>query len=88
VVEWLAVEERGTATGFAARLPISRQAVSRHLSELERAGLVHATRAGRETRYSLNVEGLTGAAEWLAARANRWDRTLGRLRRHVESNEG
>jgi DNA-binding transcriptional ArsR family regulator len=88
LVDWLAVEDEGTATGFAARLPISRQAVTRHLGELERAGLVRSDRVGRETRYSLNPESLTEAADWLAARARKWDRALGRLQRHVESGEG
>ncbi len=69
LVEWLASEESGTATGFSARLPISRQAVARHLQELERAGLVRSERAGRETRFSLNAESLTDAARWLDARA-------------------
>lgn len=88
IVEWLAAEDSGTATGFAARLPISRQAVARHLQELQRAGIVISERTGRETRYSLNATALTEAADWLAARVRMWDRTLGRLRRHVESDGG
>jgi len=88
LVEWLASEESGTATEFSARLPISRQAVARHLRELERAGLVRSERTGRETRFSLNAESLTEAARWLEARAEKWDRTLGRLKHHAESAPG
>jgi DNA-binding transcriptional ArsR family regulator len=84
LVDWLAEEGSGTATGFAARLPISRQAVARHLQELEGAGVVVSTRSGRETLFSLRVESLADAAEWLEARAVAWDRTLDRLKRRVE----
>lgn len=84
LVEWLSNEESGTATGFADRLPMSRQAVARHLQELERAGLVGSERVGRETRFSLNTEPLTQAAAWLERRSQAWDETLGRLKRHVE----
>jgi DNA-binding transcriptional ArsR family regulator len=85
LVEWLSAEESGTATGFAARLPISRQAVARHLQELEHAGLVRSERVGRETRFSLETEPLTEAAGWLEQRTEVWDSTLGRLKRHLEA---
>ncbi len=85
LVDWLSEEGSGTATGFAARLTISRQAVSRHLNELEQAGLVRSERVGRETRYSLEPEPLSEAAGWLTKRSDAWDRTLGRLKEHVES---
>ena len=88
LVDWLAEEGSGTATGFAARLTISRQAVSRHLNELEQAGLVRSERVGRETRYSLEPEPLSEAAGWLIQRSQMWDRTLHRLRDHVESGGG
>lgn len=88
LLEWLTVEDAGTATGFAERLPISRQAVAKHLHELEKAGLVRSERAGRETRFSLNADRLAQAATWLADRADRWDRSLGRLKRHIEGETG
>jgi len=86
LVEWLSAEPEGTATEFAGRLPISRQAVARHLSELAAAGLVSSSKVGRETRYSLNPEAMQGAISWLSDRARRWDETLDRLRRHVEGS--
>lgn len=85
LVDWLSEEGSGTATGFAARLSISRQAVSQHLNELEQAGLVRSERVGRETRYSLEPEPLIEAAGWLMKRSDVWDRTLRRLKEHVES---
>lgn len=84
LIDWLAEEGRGTATGFAARLTISRQAVARHLQELENAGIAESVRSGRETHFSLRGDALVDAAGWLEARAAVWDRTLGRLKRHVE----
>lgn len=84
LIEWLSAEASGTATGFAERLPISRQAVARHLHELEDAGLVRAERVGRETRFSLETAPLTEAVAWLEQRAEQWDSTLGRLKHHVE----
>ena len=84
LVDWLAEEGSGTATRFAGRLPMSRQAVARHLQELEKAGVVRSERSGRETKFRLETEPLSDAAEWLGARATAWDRTLARLREHVE----
>lgn len=84
LVDWLSVEPTGTATEFARRLPISRQAVSRHLFELERVGLVTSSKVGRETRYSLDTAVMHDAIEWLTRRARRWDDALERLQRHVE----
>lgn len=84
LVDWLSREGSGTATAFAARLPMSRQAVAKHLKELESAGLVVARKQGRETRFSLNAGALSDASDWLERRAIAWDRTLQRLREHLE----
>jgi DNA-binding transcriptional ArsR family regulator len=78
LLEWLD-EEVATATSFADRLPISRQAVAKHLSELNAAGLVSFRREGRETLFSVDNDGLAPAAEWLAQRAAVWETRLGRL---------
>lgn len=87
LIDWLASEESGTATEFAERLPISRQAVARHLSELEAAGLVGGARLGKEYRYSLDPSPLVDAMQWLAARATRWDDTLEALVQHLSSDD-
>ena len=68
-----------TATALAARLPVSRQAVGKHLATLERAGLVHARRVGRESRYVPQTAPLTTAASWLTGLATEWDDRLARL---------
>jgi len=80
LIEWLSSEGSGTATSFAERLPMSRQAVARHLKELEAAGVVSGTKQGRETRFTLRTESFDEASDWLAQRTAAWDRTLGRLR--------
>lgn len=73
-----------TATELAERLPISRQAVAKHLTALGDAGLVTGAKEGRETRYRLTPEPLTEAMAWMAEVGQRWDRRLDSLRRHVE----
>ena len=78
LLEWLD-DEVATATSLAERLPISRQAVAKHLSELSAAGLVSSRREGRETLFSVDNEGLEPVSEWLAQRAAVWEQRLARL---------
>jgi DNA-binding transcriptional ArsR family regulator len=73
VLESLVHGGASTATGLAARLPVSRQAVGKHLAVLERAGLVRARRVGRESRYEPRTAALTGTASWLTVPAAEWD---------------
>ena len=87
IVDWLAAGGNGTATEFAARLPISRQAVVKHLAELAQAGIIIGAKRGREMRYRLQPRVLSAAADWLTDRADRWDQALHRLARHVEASE-
>ena len=70
--------ERGesTATVLADSLPISRQAVSKHLAVFSRVGLVEGEKSGREMRYRLNVERLDEATRSLGELAAAWDRRL------------
>jgi DNA-binding transcriptional ArsR family regulator len=84
IVEILARRPTETATGFAAELPISRQAVAKHLATLRRARLVRAARAGRETRYSLDAEPLAGVSDWVELVGAEWDARLERLRRSLD----
>lgn len=81
VVEALARGERVTPTVLAARLPISRQAVAKHLTALTEAGLVSPARAGREVRYALEPAAFAAAAEWMAEVGAEWDERLARLHR-------
>jgi DNA-binding transcriptional ArsR family regulator len=79
VVRSLAREPAVTASGLAGELPMSRQAIAKHLQALERAGLVAPRREGRETRYRLTPEPLTDAIAWMEDVGARWDRSLARL---------
>ncbi len=70
---------------LSADLPISRQAVAKHLSTLDHAGLVErAPVAGREVRYRLRAGALEPASAWLARTEAAWDERLARLKRAVE----
>jgi DNA-binding transcriptional ArsR family regulator len=82
-----ALSERGpsTATSIAAALPVTRQAVTKHLSALADAGLVTATRHGREKLYQLSPRPLTDAVSWMADLGGRWDERLAALREHVSA---
>jgi DNA-binding transcriptional ArsR family regulator len=79
-----AVAERGpvTATALAGGLPVSRQAVAKHLGLLRDAGLVAAERSGRETRFVARTEPLEELASWAAQAGRRWDARLARLAEH------
>jgi len=83
VVELLAERESATATELAAELPVTRQAVAKHLAALSRAGLVDARRAGRETRYRLTPAPLGDALAWMVGVGGEWDDRLAALRRYL-----
>ena len=85
-----AVAERGTATAteLTAVVPVSRQAVAKHLGVLRDAGLVEAVRSGRETRYAARAEALRPAVSWLAEADRAWAGRLDRLKQRVESPDG
>ena len=73
-----------TATELARGFPISRQAVTKHLSALGDAGLVAADRHGRETRYRLTPAPLGAAMGFMAEVGGEWDARLGELAAYVE----
>jgi DNA-binding transcriptional ArsR family regulator len=79
VVRSLAAQPGLTASYLAGELPMTRQAVSKHLGALSGAGLVQARREGRETRYTLTPAPLTEAIEWMTAVGAQWDDRLARL---------
>lgn len=78
---------QATATTLAGGLPISRQAVVKHLGVLDGAGLVAATKVGREVRYAVRPDALDATARWMAALAADWDRRLARIKRVAEAAE-
>lgn len=77
----IAREPAATATALVAELPISRQAVLKHLSALADAGLLDRERSGREVRYRVTPEPLSDAVSWMAAVGGQWDERLGALKR-------
>jgi DNA-binding transcriptional ArsR family regulator len=81
VMERLVDDGPVTATDLARDLPISRQAVVKHLQALDAAGLVDAERVGREVRFAACPDTLDGAVDWMSKVGDRWDRRLARLRR-------
>jgi DNA-binding transcriptional ArsR family regulator len=79
VVRSLATQPGLTASHLAGELPMTRQAVAKHLNALSGAGLVHARREGRETRYTLTPAPLAEAIEWMTSVGAQWDDRLARL---------
>lgn len=72
LLELLGSRPGASASGLAAALPVSRQAVAQHLAILEEARLVTRRRAGRRVLFTVRPEGLTATAGWLADRAVAW----------------
>jgi len=82
----LAASGPATATDLAARLPITRQAIAKHLVLLAEAGLVAAEPGERRrVRYRLQSAPMQVAQQFLAALARDWDRQLGALQDHLNA---
>lgn len=75
----------GTATSLAEHLPVTRQAIAKHLAVLERVGLVQATTAGREKRFEVVEARLEVAAAQLSNVGDAWDARLRRIKRIAEA---
>ncbi|WP_367128777.1 ArsR/SmtB family transcription factor [Saccharothrix sp. HUAS TT1] len=84
VLDLLAARGEATATALAERLPVSRQAVVKHLAVLDAAGLVAGNRVGREVRYAVRPAALNATALWLSKLASDWDRRLATVKRLAE----
>ena len=79
------VAERGptSATLLEHELPVTRQAIVKHLAVLHRAGLVSGQRTGQEVRYALVPGPLDEVSDWIGEIGSRWDQRLARLRQLV-----
>jgi DNA-binding transcriptional ArsR family regulator len=77
----------GTATSLSERLPVTRQAVAKHLVVLDRVGLVHAATAGRERRFRVDESQLARAVAQLNDVGSAWDSRLQRIKRLAETIE-
>ncbi|GIF52162.1 ArsR family transcriptional regulator [Asanoa ferruginea] len=74
-----------TATSLSERLPVTRQAVAKHLAVLDRVGLVEATPAGREKHYRVDEAQLSRAVAQLTAVGDTWDARLRRIKQIAET---
>lgn len=82
-----------SASWLAGRVPFTRQAVSKHLTVLERAGLISRRKEGREVLYHVETERLDQATRAMAEVAAHWDRRLAAIKRlaeaaHAENQKG
>lgn len=87
LLDLLAAQGAASATTLAGRLPVSRQAIVKHLAVLDAAGLVDGSRVGREMRYSLRPAGLDATTRWMSSLAAGWDRRLAAIKRAAEAAE-
>ena len=85
LLDLLLADGPGTATSLSEGLPVTRQAVSKHLVVLDRAGLVRSAAAGRERRYQVDEAQLARAAEQLNSVGAAWDARLQRIKRLAEA---
>ena len=85
MVDLLLLTGDGTATTLGQQLPVSRQAVAKHLGVLDRVGLVRGTSAGREKRYRVDDEQLARAVAQLSSVGSAWDARLQRIKRIAEA---
>jgi DNA-binding transcriptional ArsR family regulator len=87
MLDLLLVDGAGTATSLSEQLPVTRQAVAKHLGVLDRAGLVHGAAAGREVRYRIDDAQFARAVAQLASVGTAWDGRLRRIKRIAEAIE-
>src|SRR5579875_135031 len=89
ILATLAAEGPATATDLACRLPITRQAIAKHLALLSEAGLVTAEPGERRrVRYRLHSAPMQVAQQFLAALARDWDGRLDALKDHLARSAG
>ncbi|KQS98421.1 ArsR/SmtB family transcription factor [Cellulomonas sp. Leaf395] len=87
LLDLLLADGAGTATSLSDSLPVTRQAVAKHLVVLDRVGLVHVTPEGRERRYRVDEAQLARAVAQLADVGAAWDARLQRIKRIAEAIE-
>lgn len=84
VFERLNSKGPASASKLATELPVSRQAIAKHLSTLDSVGLVDRSAKGRQVVYSARVAPLKEVASWLETVGRDWDERLERLRRSFD----
>ena len=86
LLEVLGSRPSASASALAAELPISRQAIAKHLALLSESGLVISERQGREVVYRVRPKPLLDTAAWLASVAAQWDARLADLKSRAEQD--
>jgi DNA-binding transcriptional ArsR family regulator len=85
MLDLLLVAGSGTSTSLSERLPVSRQAVAKHLAVLVKAGLLQGKTAGRERQYRIDEEQFARALAQFTAVSSAWDGRLRRIKRLAEA---
>lgn len=85
MLDVLLTDGRGTATTLSEQLPVTRQAVAKHLGVVERVGLVHVKPSGRERVYELDEAQLARAIAQLSSVGAAWNARLSRIKRIAET---
>ena len=85
VLDLLVSNGEASASWLAGQVPFTRQAVSKHLVVLERAGLISRRKQGREVLYQVEAGRLDQAARAMAELAAQWDRRLAAIKRLAET---
>lgn len=85
ILDLLLAEGEGTATALGGQLPVTRQAVAKHLAVLDRVSLVRSAQVGREKRYRVDSDQLARAVDQLTSVGAAWDARLQRIKRIAES---
>jgi DNA-binding transcriptional ArsR family regulator len=85
MLDLLLSDGSGTSTSLSEHLPVTRQAVAKHLVVLGRVGLVHATAAGREKQFRVDQAQLALAIAQLTEVGAAWDSRLQRIKRIAET---
>jgi DNA-binding transcriptional ArsR family regulator len=88
LLDLLLAAGHGTATTLSRQLPVTRQAVAKHLDVLDRVGLVQVAPAGREMRYRIDDAQLARAVAQLSSVGAAWDARLRRIKRIAEAVQG
>src|SRR4051812_49615732 len=87
MLDLLLVDGEATATSLGRQLPVTRQAVAKHLAVLDRVGLVRATPAGRERRYPGDDAPLARGGGQLSSGGSAWGAPLQRVQRDARENQ-
>ncbi|HEX3390237.1 MAG TPA: metalloregulator ArsR/SmtB family transcription factor [Streptosporangiaceae bacterium] len=86
LLELLGGRAAASATALAGQLPVSRQAVVKHLAVLQQSDLVTRRRDGREVVFTVHPERLVTTASWMTSLAASWQERLQLLKQVAEAD--